>query len=167
MGMIAKYLRVSQAELETYSKDSSKLEDRIYREDNAEDPNLINLDKAWEGIFFLLTGAGLSNIEDAKEPLSLLLNTALEIDPEQDMGYGPAMYNTISQVKEISAALNIITTDDLYTRYDAEKMTALGVYPEIWDEEDAVEYLIEKFDMLKAFYNDAVSEQHAVIFFIN
>lgn len=165
--MVANYLRVSQAELEAYIEDSSKLENRVYRDDNGEDPNMVDLDKAWEGLFFLLTGASLSNIENATEPLSLILNTTLEIDPEQDMGYGPAMYNTIEQVTAISAALDIITTDDLYSRYDGKKMLALGVYPEIWDEEDAIEYLIEKFDILKAFYNDAVAERKAVVFFIN
>ena len=167
MGMVANYLRVSQAELEAYIQDSRKLENRVYREDDPEDPKLIDLDKAWEGLFFLLTGAALSTVEHAKEPLSLILNTTLEIDPEQDMGYGPAMYNTIEQVIAISAALDKTTTDDLYNRYDGKKMTALGVYPGNWDEEDATEYLIENFDKLKGFYNNAVSEGEAVIFFIN
>lgn len=167
MGMVANYIRVSAAELETYLRDSSKLEDRVYREVSTEDHNLIDLDKAWEGLFFLLTGASLSTIEQAKEPLSLILNTTLEIDSEQDMGYGPAMYNTMEQVKEISAALDIISTDDLYNRYDGKKMNALGVYPQIWDEEESIEYLIEKFDILKALYNDAVSQGQSVIFFIN
>lgn len=167
MGMTAQYLRVSQEELEVYMKDSSKLKDRIYGEGADGDPDLVDLDKAWEGIFFLLTGASLANIEAAKEPLRLTLQTSLEIDPHQDFGYGPAMYNTVEQVKAISAALDTVNTDDLYRRYDAEKMTALGVYPHIWDEDDAVEYLIEYFDVLKALYNDAVSQGQAVIFLIS
>lgn len=167
MGMVGNYLRVSKNELEAYIKESFKLEDRVYDENNEDDKNLIYVDKAWEGIFFLLTGESLSTIENAKEPLSLILNTTLEIDPEQDMGYGPAMYNTIEQTKEISAAMNQITLDELKKRYDAGKMTALGVYPDIWDEEDAIEYLIEYFNNLKAFYHTAAQEEQAVIFFVN
>ncbi|ABG58373.1 conserved hypothetical protein [Cytophaga hutchinsonii ATCC 33406] len=164
--MTGKYLRVSQAELEAYLQDRSMLEGRIYSENIASDHNLIDLDKALEGLFFLLTGASQTTIEKATEPLSLILTGTLIIDPEQDSGCGPVTYMTSEQVKRISAALDRVTADALYSRYDADKMMALHIYPEIWNEDDAIEYLIENFDRLKAFYNAAVSENQSVVFFV-
>ena len=162
--MTAKYLRVSQAELEAYIQDTRMFKNRIYSEHAASDHNLIDLDNACEGLFFLLTGVSQATIEKATEPLSLILYATLIRDPEQDAAYGPAMYTSIEQVKRISAALDRITADELYSRYDSKKMMALRIYPQIWNEADAVEYLIEHFDRLKAFYNAAVSENQAVIF---
>jgi hypothetical protein len=167
MGMVGNYLRVSKEEFEEYMQESSKLEDRVYSEDNLEDKNLMDVDKAWEGIFFLLTGASLSNIEDAKEPLSLILN-ATELDPEQDMGYGPALYNTVEQVKAISAEMNKISEEDLKKKFHPEKMMELQIYPNVWDRgEEELEYLIDYYDILKEFYNTAAKEQQAVVFFIS
>ena len=62
MGMIGNFLRVSSAELEEYLKDSSLLENRIYDEEcEDEDPNMIDIDKSWDGIIFLLTGQSFEN----------------------------------------------------------------------------------------------------------
>ena len=167
MGMIGNYLRVSRSELEEYLNDSSKLEDRVYNEESQNDKNLIDVDKSWEGLFFLLTGASVENLDEAKEPLCWTLNTSQIIDPDQDLGYGPASYTTIEQTKEVSVALNKLTTDELRNRYDGNLMMKLGIYPEIWDEIESLEYLIENFKALKEFYNKAAVENQAVIIFVN
>ena len=46
---------MTKSELEYYLKDSSLLEDKIY-DDETENENLVDFDKSWDGIIFLLTG---------------------------------------------------------------------------------------------------------------
>ncbi len=53
MSMIGNLLRVTKAELEEYLKDSSLLEKSIYDEEtDDENPNLVDIDKSWDGIVF-------------------------------------------------------------------------------------------------------------------
>ena len=106
MGMIGNYLRISNEELKEYIHDSSKLEERVYNEENQNDPSLIDVDKSWEGVFFLLTGKALATAEGAEIPFRWILYPPNELDPNQDMGYGPATYTNSDQTKEISIALN-------------------------------------------------------------
>lgn len=165
--MIGHYLRVSKEELDTYLEDSSKLEDRVYTENDQGDANLLDIDKAWEGLFYLLTGKSLNTCEEAIPPLSWILNSANEIDSDQDMGYGPASYTTIEQTKELSTAMDAISVEELKSKYDGVVMMGLGIYPEVWNEAEAVDYLIENFLLLRLFYNKASDNDQAMISFIN
>jgi hypothetical protein len=168
MGMIGNYLRVSQYELEEYLSDSSKLEKKIYENNIGNDANHIDIEKSWNGIFFLLTGKSLSNIDEALPPLRWTLDAPQQIDPVQDLGYGPAYYSTITQTKEVSEALNEISTETLKSKFDGKLMSAANIYPQIWDEGDAaLEYLMEHFHNLRIFYNEAVANMQAVIIYIN
>ena len=87
MSMIGNFLRVTKTQLEDYLKDSTLLETRIYDEESDdEDPNLVDIDKSWEGILFLLTG---QNLETIDHPLAKVLFSGQIIDEDQDLGYGP------------------------------------------------------------------------------
>lgn len=165
MSMIGNLLRVTNAELEEYLEDSSLLEDRIYDEET-ENPMLIDIDKAWDGIIFLLTG---QSIDNADHPLLRVLFSGQIIDEEQDFGYGPAHYLTPEQVAELNNEISEITTSDLKRKYDPEKMTELEVYPTIWEQEgdDAFEYLREYFKSLQKVYSDATENGEAVVTFLN
>ena len=167
MGMIGNYLRVTKDELENYLADSSLLEDRVYDDENHNDKNLIDVDKSWEGLFFLVTGKSLATAEEALAPLLWILTPQQEIDPDQDMGYGPATYTTIEQTKEVNNALNKITVDELRKKYNGKLMMEMGIYPEVWDDNESLEYLIENFNTLKDFYDKASALNQAVIIFIN
>jgi len=167
MSMIGNYLRVTKEELEEYLAYSSKLENRVYNESDPADKNLIDVDKSWEGLFFLLTGKSLSTADEAATPLVWILTPPNEIDPEQDMGYGPATYTTIEQTKEISHALNKISGDELRAKYDGQLMMELGIYPEIWNGTESLDYLIEYFNLVRNFYSKAAAQNQAVIIFMN
>ena len=162
MGMIANLLRVTTAELETYLLDSSLLEGRIYNEEAAEDQNLIDVDKAWDGIIFLLTG---QNIQNADHPLVQVLFSGQLIDEEQDLGYGPGHYLTSDQVKDLNEKISKITTEDLKQKYNSKQMNELDVYP-IWDE-DSFDYLDENFKLLQQTYAEAANKEQAIITFLN
>ena len=167
MGMISNYLRVSQSELESYLEDSTKLEERVYSDDNHKDTCLIDIEKSWEGLFYILTGKSLAEEDEAKAPFAWILNAPQVIDEEQDMGYGPANYITAEQTKELSTAMNKMSIEQLKDRFDGDLMNEEGVYPVIWDEEDALEYLLEYFKLLKDFFKKAAAENQAVIQFID
>lgn len=163
MGMIANFLRVSESELNDYLKDSSLLEDNIYNEE--ENSNLTDIDKSWGGILFLLTGQGLEELE---HPLSRILFSGELIDEDQDLGYSPAHYLTVLEVKEIYDEISKITPEELRGRYDAEKMEQLGIYPNIWDDnEESVDYLLDNYNDVLEVYSEAVKNNQAIITFIN
>src|SRR6478609_11842389 len=104
MSMIGHLLRVTKPELDEYLKDSSLLESSIYDEEtDEENPNLVDLDKSWDGILFLLTG---QNVVNTDHPLAKVLFSGQLIDEEQDLGYGPAHYLTPEQVKDLNSQIS-------------------------------------------------------------
>ena len=165
MSMIGNLLRVTASELEEYIKDSTILEDRIYTNMDVEDPNLVDLEKAWAGILYLLTG---QNLDEMNHPLVAVLFSGQLIDEGQDMGYGPAHYLTPEQVAELNSQISVITEHDLKKNFDAIKMTELNIYPTIWDEGDiAFDYLNAYFNSLQEVFSMATKNGEAIITFIN
>lgn len=164
MSMIGNLLKVTETELKEYIADSTKLENRIYN-DGVEDPMLVDIDKAWAGILFLLTG---QNIDSLNHPLAKVFFNDKVIDADQDMGYGPANYLTPAEVSEINNQISKISTQDFKKNFDAKKMEELEVYPTIWDEGDeAFVFLSEYFKTLQKAYSDAAQNNQAIITFIN
>lgn len=165
MSMMGNLLRVTRTELEDYLKDSSLLESRLYdNESDEEDPKLADLDKSWEGILFLLTGQSLETMD---HPLARVLFSGQTIDEEQDLGYGPGNYLTPEEVKELNKEIANITTEELSKNYDAKKMMELGIYPNVWVEEDMVNYLTEYFKTVQEVFAEASKNDEAIITFIN
>lgn len=132
MSMIGNLLRVTGAELDEYLKDSSLLEDKIY-DDEMENDRLVDIDKSWDGIIFLLTGQISAT---AKHHLASVLFSGQLIDEEQNLGYGPAHYLTPEQVAGLNNEISTITIADLRQKFNPGKMNELEVYPTIWDEGD-------------------------------
>lgn len=167
MSMIGNLLRVSKTELDQYLENSTLLEERVYPEEYVEDPNLLDLDKAWENIYFLLTGCTSSDFENAEGPLSLILFKGKLIDEEQDMGYGPATYCTPEEVKEISIALPDINMENLRSKFESLKSSDAELYPFNPESEDMFDYIFEYYSKMKEFYDTAAKNDEAVISFIN
>jgi len=164
MSMIGNLLRVTKSELEDYIKDSSLLEHKIY-DDETENENLVDIDKSWDGIIFLLTGQSLAT---AEHNLVRVLFSGQLIDEKQDLGYGPAHYLTPEQVTELNNEISKITVADLKQKFNPEKMTELEVYPTIWDEgNDAFDYVADGFSTLQNVFADATKNKEAIITFLN
>lgn len=167
MSMICNLLRVTGTQLHEYLKDSSLLESSIYDEEtDEENANLTDIDKAWDGIIFLLTGQGLAN---ADHPLLSVLFSGQVIDEDQDLGYGPAHYLTPEQVVDLNNRISKITVEDLKKNYDPKRMEELEVYPSIWEDEgdDAFDYLSEYFEVVQEVYGEAAKNGEAIITFVN
>lgn len=167
MGMIANLLRVTEEELKSYLNDSSLLEvklDAIYEQE--EDEMLTDLDKAWEGILFLLTGQNLSDLVESNHPLATAIFGEETVDEDQDLGYGPALYLVPEKVKELNVQLSAISDEELTARYKPDTMMELGIYPEVWDDE-SLEYLLEYVGVLRDTYATAAQNNEAIVAFIN
>jgi hypothetical protein len=168
MGMISILVRVSNSQLASFLKESSLLEEYIDSSEIEKTENLLDLDKSWDGILYLLTGHGLNTIEEAEGPFANVLFSGQIIDEDQDMGYGPAQYLTPEQVKDINGPLSAITPDDLRKKYNAEAMNENGVYPQGWEnEKEEEDYLIGYFEELKEFYATAADNGEAIISYIS
>ena len=163
MSMIGNLLRITEAELEMCLKNSAVLENRIYN-DESENDQLVDIDKSWEGIIFLLTGQNLSN---AVHPFVSVLFSGQLIDEEQDLGYGPAHYLTPEQVVQLNNEISKITTDELRMRFDPDKMSVLEIYPMIWEEDEAFEYISDGFLTLQQVFSNAAKRGEAIVTFLN
>jgi len=165
MSMIGNFLQVTRTELDEYLKDSSLLENRIHNEESEDDPKLISIDKAWHGILFLLTGQGFGNYD---HPLSKIFFSGQTIDDNQDLGFGPGRYLTPEQVKELNIEIAEISTDELKSRYDAKKMTAMKIYPDdAWEVDGMVDYLTQYFQIVQQVFSEATKNDEAIIAFVN
>lgn len=164
MSMIGYYLRLTETELKDVLSNSLILEEKAFKQEGQ--TNIIDVDKTWEAIFFILTGHGLAEIDEVPAPLSWLLLSDHVIDEDQDFGYGPAYYLKPAEVRQLKEELNKVSTDDFKNRFNGVEMDRAGIYPEIWQENESLEYVIDNFEQLKVFYDAAAADGYAMITFV-
>jgi hypothetical protein len=137
-----------------------------FLEELEEEERVIDLDKSWHGIHFLLTGSA----EDGEEPLCYLINGGEEIGDGDD-DFGPPRALRPNQIANWATTLSAISSDDLRKRYDPKAMMQLEIYPTIWDrvtEEDGYPgYLLENYEWLRSFVEQMKDEKKgAIIYFM-
>ena len=161
MGMAGCFAPVSAARLEALRRDPDSIGEFLYPEDGeGEAEGSIDVDKAWQGIHYLLTGTA----DQGEGPQSLAVFGGEEFGPE--LGIGPARFLTPEQVKAVSVALAGFSEGELRANFDPQDMQDQGVYPEIiWvrDGEESLDYLLENFRPLAEFYADAAARGDAVL----
>lgn len=117
----------------------------------------VDIDKAWHGIHWLLTGDS--------DPTSAIESRAI-------FGGEPVLYDDGSTVflvdpdtvRAVAARLADIPVAALEARHDPGAMFEAEVYPLIWDEEDAfTDYLGPLYEDLRAFYAAAADRGEAVL----
>ena len=166
MGMIFSGRRLSAAELQAVRTDPTVagallFDDRYADSDSNRDPERVDLDKAWHGIHYLLTGTvweigdGLGAAILGGEPL------------EERGGYPPRLLDP-ETVRTVAQALAAVDVDMLRARYDPAAMTAAAIYPDIWDEGDEAfdTYLAPHFLALRRFYQAAAADGQAALIVI-
>jgi hypothetical protein len=118
----------------------------------------VDLDKAWHGVHFLLTGTAWDTYTD-------LGMAVLGGDPlGDDLGYGPVRLLDPHQVSRVSAALAALCREQLRRRFDRAQLSALEIYPDIWDDPDVLDgYLLPNLDDLVTFYAEAAAGGEAVL----
>lgn len=157
MSMIGNFLQVTPAQLHALIGDPSAVESLIYPDDE-EATKSTDIDKAWHGIHFMLTGDAWGG--DA--PLCNVVLGGTELG--DDVGYGPAHYIGVDDVRAVADALRDLPREELAKRFDAAAMSKNDIYPEIWDDGDnALDYLLTWYESLRAYYFDAASKGNAML----
>jgi len=109
-----------------------------------------DLEKTWHGIHWLLTGSAW----EGEEPLCYLVSGGQEVEG-QDFGYGPPRTLSSGQVEAWDDALSRISSEELGRRFHVKAMIAADIYPQIWEEADSLEYLMDGYQRLKDFVGNA------------
>lgn len=120
-----------------------------------------DVDKAWHGIHFLLTGTAW----EGEGPASFLVQGGREVGDE-DVGYGPARAFGPAETKAVSAALEALPAEALRGRFDAKRMTELDIYPTvIWerDGQESLDYLIQHYEGLRQMLRSAAADGMGMI----
>jgi hypothetical protein len=119
-----------------------------------------DLDKAWHGIHYLLTGRA----DGGAPPLDFLLDGGQAVEGGGE--YGARVF-TAAQTAEIAAALAPVDEATLRARFNPVEMTRLGIYPSIWDrapgEDDVLGYCIDYYGLLKNFVQDAAARGFGLV----
>lgn len=123
---------------------------------------VVAIDKAWHGVHFVLTGSA--------EPDGSVLGNAVLGGEEigDDAGYGPARLVSPSEVVAIRDALASFDDASLAARFDADVMTDLGIYPDVWDEDgDTIEFIADAVDTVRRAYTEAASRGHGMLVWLS
>ena len=153
MGMIANYQYLSDNELSQIKRYSCQEEDLLdlvedYPEEN---DTLIDIDKMWDALLFVMTGFSSSEFMD-DDPLreAVLGVTSLENVSEY------VAYTEHSKIAEIVQALENFDMDRALADFSMEACKKADLYPDIWDyldeEEEIKDDIRTCFVKMKDFY---------------
>ncbi|MDU5072458.1 MAG: YfbM family protein [Streptococcus sp.] len=153
MGMIANYQYLSDNELSQIKRYSCQEEDLLdlvedYPEEN---DTLIDIDKMWDALLFVMTGFSSSEFMD-DDPLreAVLGVTSLENVSEY------IAYTEHSKIAEIVQALENFDMDRALANFSMEACKKADLYPDIWDyldeEEEIKDDIRTCFVKMKDFY---------------
>jgi hypothetical protein len=115
-----------------------------------------DLDKAWHGIHYLLTGTAW----EGTPPLNALVSGGREL-AGVEVGYGAARTLTAAETRAFASALDMVSDADLRSRFAPAEMMRLEIYPDIWDrdpgEDDTLGYLLEYVKQLREYLVSAAA----------
>jgi hypothetical protein len=127
----------------------------------AESSGELDLEMAWHGVHWLLTGTA----EEVGEGAGAAVLGGEPVG--YDFGLGPPRLLMPDAVREIAAALDALPVRVLRARYDPVAMTAAEIYPNCWEGDQAGRefdgYLRPAFIALRDFYRAAADDGHAVL----
>ena len=153
MGMIANYQYLSDNELRQIKRYSCQEEDLldivdVYPEGN---DTLIDVDKMWDALLFVMTGFSSSEFMD-DDPLR---EAVLGVTPLENVSEYVA-YTEHSKIAEIVQALENFDMDRALADFSMEACKKAYLYPDIWDyldeEEEIKDDIRTCFVKMKNFY---------------
>ena len=162
MSMISILVFANDDEIRQLLAEPERIEDFISEERTSTD-----LDKAWHGIHWLLTGSA----DGGDEPHCYLLAGGEQVG-DVDVGYGPARALTSRQVATWDDALTKISREELGRRFEPKAMLDADIYPQIWassikGEEDTLDYLLQAYAGLRDFVAAARRERSGLLVYLS
>lgn len=160
--MVMTQFRVKEDVLQSFLDNPASFEDYLALEENLESDSCLDLGKLWEGIYYMLTGEGISDIEEPTV-LSRSLFSLQVLDEDQDLGYGPAHFLNVAQVEETVKALNKRDFNSEIYSINGSEMMEKEIYPSVWVDKESIDYLKETFSLFLLFYRKAAENKEATI----
>ena len=154
MGMVWVARLADESEVAQIKSDPKSAYDFINPEEGWETAPIIDLDKEWHALHFLLT----QSAGPTEDPLSLILGNYEEIGP--DNGYGSAFHIPAANLKAFADASDALNEVALRERYDTEAMVAQHIYlGDMYHEEgdDGLKFLTSRLNELTEFAAKAAS----------
>lgn len=164
MGIIANYKYLSDKNLnelkDFYRENGETIAD--IEEDNNDLEILLDLDKMWDALHFVLTGAS------ASEPIkdNRLSEAVLGISPIEEVDEFIA-YTEKSRIKDIALALDNFDIEKAMESFSMEECKKANIYPDIWnyeeESEEIEEELMDYFQNMKDFYKKILEAKGNVL----
>jgi len=160
MGMVVCLRGASAEDLAVLRSDPDAADGYLFSQDAYEAGDVIDFDKAWHALHFMLTG----QVEETDHPLSFLLK-----DPERlgtDNGYGGPWILSPERTAKFHAELEKLSDEQIIERYDPAAMVAADVYlaDTFADEgEEAIEYIMQGVPALRALLNRCANSGSCII----
>ena len=153
MGMIANYRYLTDKELSQIMRDSRQegyLLD-VVEDSTMENDTLIDIDKMWDALLFVMTGFSSSEFMD-DDPLR---EAVLGVTPLENVSEYIA-YTEKPKIAEIVQALDNFDMDRALADFSMEACKKADLYPDIWDyleeEEEIKDDIRTSFVKMKDFY---------------
>lgn len=174
MGMYAHYWCVTPQEWQHIKEDAAAADAFFgYNLDDADDNGwnayfelrrsgrrYLDIERAWDGLHFLLTGRNSYAASDISDPLSYVVGAENEHRWNDDCSVD---FLRPEQVQETSHAMKTLPHEDLRSRYDAAKFSAAELYPSgEWHPED-IEPLLGIYDKVAAFFHAAAEAGDVIL----
>ena len=164
MGIIANYQYLSDKnlkKLKTFYEKKAEVFEEV-EDENERVKILLDLDKMWDVLHFVLTGVGSS--EPIKNnPLSEAVVGLVPIEDVEEY----LAYTEKSRVKDIVLALEHFDIEKAMENFSMEECQKADLYPDIWDYEEEAdeikEELMDCFQNLKDFYKKIVEANGNVL----
>ena len=164
MGLIANYSCLSDVnlkELKTMGSEEEEILESV-EEWNDDDELLLDIDKMWDVLHFVLTGVSANHrIDD--NPLSQAVLGVTSIEDLSDY----MAYTEHSQIADIVAALEQFDMDQALESFDMTACKEAELYPNIWDydeeEEEIIDEILHDFEQMKVFYKKVLEAKGHVL----
>lgn len=162
MGMIAVLVALPTPQLQTFIAEPEGLSEYLMADDGNEPEHLLELDKAWHAIHFVLNG----DSEGREPPLADAVLGGEEVG--DDFGYGPPRYLLQGEVRAVADALAAVSVEDFEARFDFAALAAAEIYPTIWDREDEEDrsYVSGYYAELREFYHAAAARGDCALLYL-
>ncbi|MBF1755739.1 MAG: YfbM family protein [Veillonella sp.] len=164
MGLIANYSCLSDVNLKELKAMGSEEEEILesVEEWNDDDELLLDIDKMWDVLHFVLTGVGTDHKDD-NNPLSQAVLGITAVEELSDY----LAYTEHDKLADIVAALEQFDMEEALESFDMKACKAAELYPNTWDydeeEEEIKDELLHDFEQMKRFYKQVLEANGHVL----
>jgi hypothetical protein len=159
MGILACYTMLNDAELAKLTAAEPEDMSEILEGFN-ETHEILDIDKMWDGLHYLLTGESASTpLED--DPISEAIVGVSNLNEDDFIAYTPH-----EDLDILIEALSLIDFPKLIETFDPELFDKADIYPTIWRKEDKARLfneLQDTFNKLLIFYRQAAMEKMNIV----